>query len=115
MNEDLAHKDLARRLLSMIEHALASGLSLPLYVVLVSVNGQVAALRYRQGHPSSGAGEGTPSWHGGDLGCTRLCEYIPDGIPALWDQLPINVFFSDSAGKATRAVLEADGQPKWIN
>jgi hypothetical protein len=33
----------------------------------------------------------------------------------LWDQLPINVFFSDSAGKATRAVLEADGQPKWIN
>jgi hypothetical protein len=115
MNEDLEHKDLARRLLSMIEHALASGYSLPLYMVLVSVNGQVAALCYDQGHPSPGSGERTPGWHGGDLDCTRLCEYIPDGIPALWDQLPINVFFSDSAGKATRAVLEADGQPKWIN
>ena len=44
MNEDLEHKDLARRLLSMIEHALASGLSLPLYMVLVSVRGQVTAL-----------------------------------------------------------------------
>jgi hypothetical protein len=38
MNEDLEHRDLARRLLSMIEHALASGLSLPLYMVLVSVD-----------------------------------------------------------------------------
>jgi len=115
MNEDLAHKDLARRLLSMIEHALASGLSLPLYMVLVSVNGQVAALRYHQGHPSPGSGERTPGGNDSDLHSTRLCEYIPDGIPALWDKLPINVFFSDSAGKATRAVLEADGQPKWIN
>jgi hypothetical protein len=115
MNEDLERKDLARRLLSMIEHALASGLSLPLYLVLVSVNGQVAALRYDRGHPSPGSGERTPGWNGVDLHCTRLCEYIPDDIPALWDQLPINVFFSDSTGKATRAVLEADGQPKWIN
>ncbi len=48
MNEDLEHKDLARRLLSMIDHALASGLSLPLYMVLASVNGQIAALRYDQ-------------------------------------------------------------------
>ena len=115
MNKDLEHKDLARRLLSMIEHALASGLSLPLYMVLVSVNGQVAALRYDQGHPGPGSGERTPDWHGGELECTGLCEYIPDGILALWDHLPINVFFSDSAGKAIRAVLEADGQPKWIN
>jgi hypothetical protein len=115
MNEDQEHKNLAHRLLSMIEHALASGLSLPLYMVLVSVNGQVAALRYDQGHSDPGSGERTPGWHGGDLHSTGLCEYIPDGIPALWDQLPINVFFSDSAGKATRAVLEADGQPKWIN
>jgi hypothetical protein len=45
----------------------------------------------------------------------NIYRTIPDDIPALWDQLPINVFFSDSAGKATRAVLEADGQPKWIN
>jgi hypothetical protein len=115
MNEDLEHKDLARRLLSMIEHALASGLSLPLYIVLVSVNGQVAALRCDQGNPSPGSGERTPAWNGDDLHSTSLCEYIPDNIPALWDQLPINVFFSDSAGKATRAVLEDDGQPKWIN
>ena len=98
MNEDLEHKDLACRLLSMIEHALASGLSLPLYMVLVSVSGQVTALRYDQDHPGPGSG-----------------ERIPDGILALWDQLPINVFFADSAGKATRAVLEADGQPKWVN
>ena len=56
-----------------------------------------------------------PVENGGDLHSTRLCEYILDGILALWDQLPTNVFFSDSAGKATRAVLEADGQPKWIN
>jgi hypothetical protein len=115
MNEDLEHKDLARRLLSMIEHALTGGLSLPLYMVLVSVSGQVAALRYDQGNPSPGSGEHTPGWHGDDLLGTTLCEYIPDGIPALWDQLPINVFFSDSAGKATRAVLEADGRPQWIN
>lgn len=115
MNEDLEHKDLARRLLSMIEHALANGLSLPLYMILVCVNGQVTALRYDQGHRSPGSGERTPSWNGGDLHSRRLCEYIPDGILALWDQLPINVFFSDSVGKATRAVLEADGQPKWIN
>ena len=115
MNEDLEHKDLARRLLSMIEHALASGLSLPLYMVLVSVNGQVTALRYDQGDPGPGSGERMPGGNDSDLYSTRLCEYIPDEIPALWDQLPINVFFSDSAGKATRAVLEADGQPKWIN
>jgi hypothetical protein len=115
MSEDLEHQDIARRLLSMIEHALASGLSLPLYMVLVSANGQVAALRYDQGHPSPESGERTPGWHGGDLKCTGLCEHIPDGVTALWDQLPINVFFSDSAGKASRAVLEADGQPKWIN
>jgi hypothetical protein len=51
MNEDLEHKDLARRLLSMIEHAIASGLSLPLCMVLVSVNGQVTALRYDQDQP----------------------------------------------------------------
>src|SRR5580692_2225570 len=67
MNEDLERKDLARRLLSMIEHALASGLSLPLYLVLVSVNGQVAALRYDRGHPSPGSGERTRGWNGGDL------------------------------------------------
>jgi|SRR5580693_3206018 hypothetical protein len=115
MNEDLQHKELARRLLSMIEHALASGLSLPLYVVLVSVYGQVTALRYDRGHPGPGSGERTPGWNGIDLHSMRLCEYIPDDIPALWDKLPINVFFSDSAGKATRAVLEADGQPKWTN
>jgi hypothetical protein len=115
MNEDLAHKDLARRLLSMIEHAIANGLSLPLYMVLVSVNGQVTALRYDQGDPGPGSGERASGWHSGDFHSTRLCEYIPDDIPALWDQLPINVFFSDSAGKATRAVLETDGQPKWIN
>src|ERR1700688_1032268 len=115
MNEDLEHKELARRLLSMIEHALASGLSLPLYMALVSVNGQVAALRYDQDNPIPGSGGRTPGWSGGDLHSTSLCEYIPDDIPGLWDQLPINVFFSDSAGKATRAVLEADGPPKWIN
>jgi hypothetical protein len=115
MNENLEQKDLARRLLSMIEHAIANGLSLPLYMVLVSVNGQVTALRYDQGHPSPGSGERTRGWNGGDVHSTRLCEYIPEDIPALWDQLPINVFFSDSAGKATRAVLEDDGQPKWIN
>jgi hypothetical protein len=115
MNEDLEHKDLARRLLSMIEHALASGLSLPLYMVLVSVSGQVIALRYDQDHPGPGSGERIPGGNGGDLHSTRLCDYIPDGILALWDQLPINVFFADSAGKATRAVLEADGQPKWVN
>jgi hypothetical protein len=115
MNEDLEHKELARRLLSMIEHALASGLSLPLYMVLVSVNGQVTALRYDQGDPSPGSGERKPGANDGDLHSTRLREYIPDDIPALWDQLPINAFFSDSVGKATRAVLEADGQPKWIN
>src|SRR6202521_3800522 len=112
MNEDLEHKDLARRLLSMIEHALASGLSLPLYMILVSVNGQVAALRYDQDHPTPGSDERAPGWHGDDLDCTGLCEYIPDGIPALWGQLPINVFFSDSAGKAQRPVLGADGQHK---
>jgi hypothetical protein len=115
MNEDLEHKNLARRLLSMIEHAIANGLSLPLYMVLVSVNGQVTALRYDLDHPGPGSDERIPGGDGGDLHSTRLCEYIPDDIPALWDQLPINVFFSDSAGKATRAVLEADGQPKWIN
>jgi hypothetical protein len=116
MNEDLEHKELARRLLSMIEHALAGGLSLPLYMVLVSVSGQVSALRYDQGsHPGPGSGERTPGWNGGDLHCTRLCEYIPDNIPALWNQMPINVFFSDSVGKATRAVLADDGQPEWIN
>jgi hypothetical protein len=115
MNEDLEHKNLARRLLSMIEHAIANGLSLPLYMVLVSVNGQVTALRYDRDHPGPGSDERIPGGDGGGLHSTRLCEYIPDGIPALWDQLPINVFFSDSAGKATRAVLEADGQPKWIN
>ena len=115
MNEDLEHKDLARRLLSMIEHAIANGLSLPLYMVLVSVNGQVTALRYDQDQPGPESGESTPGWQSGDLHSTRLCEYIPDDIPALWNQMPINVFFSDSAGKATRAVLEADGQPKWIN
>jgi hypothetical protein len=52
MNERLEHKEVARRLLSMIEHTLASGFSLPLCVVLVSVNGQVAALCYDRGHPS---------------------------------------------------------------
>jgi hypothetical protein len=98
----------------MIEHALASGLSLPLCMVLVSVNGQVTALRYDQGDPGPGSGERIPGRNDSDLHSTRLCEYIPDDIPALWDQMPINVFFSDSAGKATRAVLEADGQPKWI-
>jgi hypothetical protein len=117
MNEDLEHKDIARRLLSMIEHALAGGLSLPLYMVLVSVNGQVTALRYDQGDPGPGSGSGERIFGGNDsnLYSTCLCEYIPDDIPALWDQMPVNVFFSDSAGKATRAVLEADGQPKWIN
>jgi hypothetical protein len=115
MNEDLEHKDLARRLLSMIEHALASGLSLPLHMVLVSVNGQVTVLRYDQGHPGPESGKRIPGGDSGDLHSTRLCEYIPNEVPALWDQLPINVFFSDSAGKAAQAVLEADGQPKWIN
>ena len=60
MNEDLERKDLARRFLSMIEHALAPGLS-SLYLVLVSVNGQAAALRHDRGHPSPGSGECTPS------------------------------------------------------
>lgn len=115
MNEDLKHKELARRLLFMIQHALAGGFSLPLYMVLVSVNGQVAAHRYDQDQPGLESGESTPGWPSGDLRSTRLCEYIPDDIPALWDQMPINVFLSDSAGKATRAVLEADGQPKWVN
>jgi hypothetical protein len=111
----MEHMELARRLLLMIQHAFVNGFSLPLYMVLVSVNGQVTALRYDQDQPGLESGESTPGWHSDDLHSTRLCEYIPDDIPALWDQMPINVFLSDSAGKATRAVLEADGQPKWIN
>jgi hypothetical protein len=87
--------DLSKFLASMIEHALQEGLRPPLYIVYVSANGQVLALRDEC--------DGNPG--------TVLCEYLSgDSMES-----PINVYFSDGSAKALRAVLEAAGEPHWIN
>ena len=91
--------ELARTFASLIEHVLAAGLSLPLYMVSVSSNGPVLAFRFEMDN------------HGG-LTCTPLWEHIPEGELIF----PINFWFSDSAGKAMRAVLQVEGkEPEWIN
>jgi hypothetical protein len=82
----------------MVEQAWDNGLSVPIFVVVVSANGQVLAHRYDQGQ------EG--------LDYTEICEYVPEG-KLVW---PINVFFSDSTGRVMRAVIkDDDGQLQWVN
>ena len=89
--------DITRSFAFMIEHAIASGLSFPLYVVSVSANGQVLGLRYGPGPQG--------------LNCTHLCEHTSeDGF-----SLPVNVYLSDSTGNSMRAVLEPNGGTWWPN
>ena len=80
----------------MFEHAEAQGLKLPMYLVAVSSNGQViAGVLENEGQP-----------------CRILCSHITEGGFIL----PVNVYISDPAGQAIRAVLETSApEPRWVN
>lgn len=90
-------KELSKILGNLLSQAVVEhGLVLPVYLVTISANGQVLALRYDQPQ-----GKGVP-----------LCEHIDAPI----FQVPINLYFSDSHGEALRAVITAEGsEAKWVN
>jgi hypothetical protein len=88
--------DLLSAFAAILESVLADGFSFPLYLVSVSANGQVIAVRYD-----------TPGVAG-----KVLCEHIPEA----YLRVPINIYISDGTGRAARAVLEAEGkEPRFIN
>ena len=81
---------------SMLEEALARGLTVPVYIVAVSSDGQVIAVAFEE--------PGRP--------CRTLCTY-PTGTDFL---LPLNLYLSDDRGEAIRAIIEADSEKMvWVN
>ncbi len=75
-----------------------AGLVLPVYLVSVSANGQILAVRFDE--------------LGGGVKAKVLCEHMDEGF----FRVPIHLYFSDGSGKAVHALIGAENGPhEWAN
>src|SRR5579862_9082055 len=79
-------QNMSKMLGALLQHATDTTLSMPVYCVVVSSNGQIVAGRYEE--------------LGGRTQFTELCEHTPD--PNM--KFPINLYLSDSSGRSMHAL-----------
>jgi hypothetical protein len=87
-----------KKMAEIFEKLLEEGFELPMYWVAVSANGSIAGARYETSD-------------GEHLNFVPLVDHSPSGI----FQVPVNMMFTDTKGRAARVLFEGPGKVQYFN